>query len=95
MKFPTPGGIGEISGDYKRAGYVIRHPFPEKWRFNDEKNLAIREEVQLLLKAQVIRELKFSGWIRNVVLLKKPNNKWHMCIDFTSLNKAYPKERRA
>ncbi|GAA0158406.1 hypothetical protein LIER_43447 [Lithospermum erythrorhizon] len=36
--------------------------------FNDEKNLAIREEVQTLLKAHAIRELKFPGWIANVVL---------------------------
>ncbi|GAA0171765.1 hypothetical protein LIER_25725 [Lithospermum erythrorhizon] len=68
-------------------------PIKQKKRlFNDEKNIAIKEEVQTLLKAQVIHELKFPAWIANVVLVKKPNNKWRMCIDFTSLKKACPKD---
>ncbi|GAA0174049.1 hypothetical protein LIER_27520 [Lithospermum erythrorhizon] len=51
-------------------------PIKQKKRlFNDEKNQAIREEVQTLLKAGAIRELKFPNWIANVVLVKKPNNK--------------------
>ena len=28
----------------------------------------------------------------NVVLVKKSNEKWRMCVDFTDLNKAYPKD---
>ncbi|GAA0174202.1 hypothetical protein LIER_27644 [Lithospermum erythrorhizon] len=59
---------------------------------NDEKNKAIREELQSLLKAYAIRELKFPNWIANAVLVKKPNNKFQMCTDFTSLNKACPKD---
>jgi hypothetical protein len=27
-----------------------------------------------------------------VVLVKKKNGKWRMCVNFTSLNKAYPKD---
>ncbi|GAA0158320.1 hypothetical protein LIER_38619 [Lithospermum erythrorhizon] len=64
----------------------------EKRLFNDEKNAAIREEVQALLKAQAICELKFPTWVANLVLVKKPNNKWRMCTDFTNLNKACPKD---
>ncbi|GAA0142183.1 hypothetical protein LIER_03140 [Lithospermum erythrorhizon] len=62
----------------------------KKRLFNDEKNTTIREEVQDLLKAQAIRELKFPAWVVNVVLVKKPNNKWRMSTDFTNLNKACP-----
>ncbi|GAA0171158.1 hypothetical protein LIER_41094 [Lithospermum erythrorhizon] len=52
-------------------------PIKQKKRnFNDEKNLTIRKEVQTLLKPNAIRELKFPNWIANVVLVKKPNNKW-------------------
>ncbi|GAA0138637.1 hypothetical protein LIER_00343 [Lithospermum erythrorhizon] len=68
-------------------------PIKQKKRlFNDEKNTAIREEVMALLKEHAIRELKFSMWIANVVLVKKPNNKWWMYTDFTNLNKACPKD---
>ncbi|GAA0155731.1 hypothetical protein LIER_13398 [Lithospermum erythrorhizon] len=47
-------------------------PIKQKRRiFKDKKNIAIREEVQTLLKAQAIRELKFPAWIANVVVVKK------------------------
>ncbi|GAA0140886.1 hypothetical protein LIER_02156 [Lithospermum erythrorhizon] len=47
-------------------------PIKQKKRnFSDEKNMMIREEVQTLLKANAIRELKFPKWIANVVLVKK------------------------
>ncbi|GAA0143095.1 hypothetical protein LIER_03856 [Lithospermum erythrorhizon] len=68
-------------------------PMKQKKRlFNDKKNAAIREEVQALLKAQAIRELKFPMWVANVVLVRKPNGKWRMCTDFTNLNKASLKD---
>ncbi|GAU46453.1 hypothetical protein TSUD_402200 [Trifolium subterraneum] len=31
-------------------------------------------------------------WLANVVLVKKSNEKWRMCVDFTDLNKACPKD---
>jgi len=30
--------------------------------------------------------------LANVVLVKKANGKWRMCVDFTDLNKACPKD---
>ncbi|GAA0153494.1 hypothetical protein LIER_11717 [Lithospermum erythrorhizon] len=68
-------------------------PIKQKQRtFNDEKNQVVRTEVEFLLKADAIRELQFPKWIANVVLVKKPNGTWGMCTDFTSLNKACPKD---
>jgi hypothetical protein len=31
-------------------------------------------------------------WLANVVMVRKKNGKWRMCIDFTDLNKYYPKD---
>jgi hypothetical protein len=31
-------------------------------------------------------------WLANVVMVQKKSGKWRMCIDFTSLNKACPKD---
>ena len=45
-----------------------------------------------LLKVGFIREVNYPDWISNVVLVKKANGKWRMCIDFKKLNKACPKD---
>ena len=31
-------------------------------------------------------------WLVNVVMVKKTNGSWRMCVDFTDLNKAFPKD---
>ncbi|GAA0176224.1 hypothetical protein LIER_29256 [Lithospermum erythrorhizon] len=64
----------------------------KKRNFLDEKNLAIQKEIEDLAKANAIRELQFPEWITNAVMVKKSNNKWRMCTDFTNLNKTYPKD---
>lgn len=45
-----------------------------------------------MLKAGFIREVHYPQWLSNVVLVKKENGKWRMCINFTKLNKACPKD---
>ena len=45
-----------------------------------------------LLTAGFIREVTYSEWLANVVLVKKCTGKWHICIDYTNLNKACPKD---
>ena len=34
----------------------------------------------------------YPDWLVNMVMAKKANGKWRMCIDFTDLNRAYPKD---
>ena len=50
--------------------------------------MAAKAEVQRLLDANVIREVKYSQWLANVVLVQKKNGKMRMCVDFIDLNKA-------
>jgi hypothetical protein len=33
-----------------------------------------------------------AGWLANPVLVLKKNGSWRICIDYTSLNKACPKD---
>lgn len=35
---------------------------------------------------------KISTWLANVVLVRKEANKWHICLDFTDMKTAYPKD---
>jgi len=61
-------------------------------KFNEERCLVVKEEMQKLLSAGHIKEIQYPEWLANVVLVKKANGKWRMCVDFTDLNKACPKD---
>jgi hypothetical protein len=63
-----------------------------KRRQGEERRTAVDEEVAKLKKAQFIEEIKYPEWLANVVMVKKSNGKWRMCVDFTDLNKACPKD---
>ena len=60
--------------------------------FDPERENVIKEEVQKLTVAKFIREVYYLDWLANVVMVKKANGKWRMCVDFTDLNKACPKD---
>jgi hypothetical protein len=51
-----------------------------------------KAEVQKLLDARIIKEVQYPVWVANVVMVPKKNGKMSMCIDFTELNKACPKD---
>ena len=60
--------------------------------FAPERQKAINKDVGKLLHAAAIREVEYPEWLANVVLVKKENGKWRLCIDFTDINKACPKD---
>ncbi|XP_057425912.1 uncharacterized protein LOC130719305 [Lotus japonicus] len=61
-------------------------------RMGDEKEKATQQMVNKLLAADFILEIKYPTWLANVVMVKKANGKWKMCVDYTDLNKACPKD---
>ena len=63
-----------------------RRVFAPKW------DNAIKEKVQKLEIAKFIRKVYYPNWLANVVMVKKANDKWRICVDFTNLNKTYPKD---
>ena len=40
------------------------------------------------MTAGFIQEVHYLDWLVNVILVKKANGKWRMCVDFTDLKKA-------
>ena len=60
--------------------------------FTSERDNTIKDEIQKLMAAKFIREVYYPDWLANIVMVKKANGKWRMCVDFTDLNKACPKE---
>uniref|UniRef100_A0A2N9G930 Reverse transcriptase domain-containing protein n=1 Tax=Fagus sylvatica TaxID=28930 RepID=A0A2N9G930_FAGSY len=43
-------------------------------------------------KAGTVREVQYPTWLSNTVVVRKKIGKWRVCIDFTNLNKACPKD---
>ena len=60
--------------------------------FTLERDQAVTDEVTKLLTTGFIPEVYYLDWLANVVLVKKANGKWRMCVDFTDLNKACLKD---
>ena len=50
------------------------------------------KEFRNLQDVDFIRKVYYFDWLANVVMVKKANGKWRMCVDFTDLNKACPKD---
>jgi hypothetical protein len=57
-----------------------------------ERQNFILEEVRKLLQAGFIEEVHHPEWLANPVVVPKANGKFRMCIDYTDLNKACPKD---
>ena len=70
-----------------------RKPIEQKRQvFAPKRNKAVVEEVEKLLNVGFIREVYYPEWLANVVMVKKSNEKWYMCVDFIDLNCACPKD---
>jgi hypothetical protein len=59
---------------------------------SDEKTEAAKAKVHRVLEANFIEPIAYPLWLAKVVMVQKKSGKWCMCIDFTSLNKACPKD---
>jgi hypothetical protein len=62
-------------------------------RYNPEKYRSMGEEINRLLEAKFIREIKEATWLSPPVMVEKKDTKiYRMCIDFMALNKHCPKD---
>src|SRR3954451_10456325 len=59
---------------------------------NEERRKATAIEVKRLLDAGFIVAIKCPKWFSNPVLVQKKNGTWWLCIDYTNLNAACPKD---
>jgi hypothetical protein len=73
--------------------YPDARPVQQKPRkqFVERQNF-ICEEIKKLLDAGFIREVHHPQWLANPVVVPMVGGKFQMCIDYTSLNKACPKD---
>ena len=52
----------------------------------------IIEEIRKLEAAGLVRGVLHPTWLANLVGVRKANRKWRLCIDYTDINKARPKD---
>ena len=70
-----------------------KKPIQQRRRvFAPERNKVVMDEVNKLLAANFIQKVHYPEWLANVVIVKKANEKWRMCVDFTDPNQACPKD---
>ena len=50
------------------------------------------KEVGNLIENGAVKEVAYHEWLSNVVMVTKANGKWRLCVNFTELNKACPKD---
>ena len=86
-------GINPVNAFHKLNVLPSARLIRQKVRcFHPDRHQIIQAEVDNLLKAGFIREVKYSEWLANVVVVPKKGGKWRVCVDYTDLNDVYPKD---
>nr|XP_027088503.1 uncharacterized protein LOC113709849 [Coffea arabica] len=87
-----PGIPTELAVHRLHVDPNVRPVKQKKRNFASERKEVVKSEVGKLLEAKIVKEVYFPTWLANPVLVKKEEKAWRMCVDFTDLNKACPKD---
>ena len=86
-------GINPIHASHKLNVSPSAKPVRQKVRrFHPDRHQVIQMKVDNLLEVGFIREIKYSKWLANVVVVPKKCKKWRVCVDYIDLNEAFLKD---
>jgi hypothetical protein len=93
----VPRELAEHSLHVRPDAKPVKQPLR---RFAEDRRKVIGDEIARLLGAGFIMEVLHPDWLSNPVLVEKKKDGeesavakvWRMCIDYTNLNKACPKD---
>nr|CAN74048.1 hypothetical protein VITISV_017189 [Vitis vinifera] len=86
-------GIHPSIASHKLNVFSTARPVRQKIRrFHPDRQKVIRNEIDKLLEAGFIREVSYPDWLANVVVVPKKEGKWRVCVDYTNLYNACPKD---
>nr|GEX10922.1 reverse transcriptase domain-containing protein [Tanacetum cinerariifolium] len=57
-----------------------------------DHNATACKEAEELTKTRILRKVKHQTWVANPIMVKKNDGGWRMCVEFTDINKACPKD---
>ena len=87
-------GIDPSITSHKLNVLPTARPIQQKVRrFHPDRQKIIWNEIDKLIEARFIREVDYTDWLANVVVVPKKEGKWRVCVDYTNLNNACPKDR--
>ncbi|XP_072054228.1 uncharacterized protein [Arachis hypogaea] len=87
-----PGIDTEVMSHHLAVKSEARPVAQRRRKMSRERAEEVARQTASLLEAGFIRELDYSTWLSNVVLVKKHSGKWRMCVGYSDLNKACPKD---
>ena len=86
-------GINPVQASHKLNVIPLAMPVRQKMRhFHPDRHQVIQTEVNNLLEAGFIREIKYPEWLANVLVVPKKGGKWRVCVDYTDLKEACSKD---
>ncbi|KAA0041103.1 uncharacterized protein E6C27_scaffold128G00060 [Cucumis melo var. makuwa] len=90
--FISPSLSSEEEGKYMSLLKEYKDIFA--WSYKEIPRLVpkIEVEVNKLIEAGFIFEVKYPTWIKNIVPVRKKNGQLRVCVDFPDLNNACPKD---
>ena len=81
----TRSGSG-IYNPQTQRGHIVPTEEAKSRRLAKQHVEAVKQEVAKLKEAGAIKEVFFSEWLSNTMVVKKKNGKWRVCEDFTDFN---------
>ena len=85
-------GINPMLASHKLNIIASEKPIRQKIGRHPDRHQIIQTEVDNLLRAGFIREVKYPKWLANVGVVPKKSGKWRVCVDYTNLNEAHAKD---
>jgi hypothetical protein len=81
---------------------IVEHRLPLKKGFQPFQQWArqmttevleeVKKEIEKMLEAGFIRPWRYAEWISSIVPVQKKDGRWWVCVDFSDLNRATPKD---
>ena len=90
--YKSPGVDPNLIFHHLNVNPTVVHKKQPPRRLSKEHSEAVKEEVLKLKQGGAIKEVFYPEWLVNTVVVKKKSGKWRVCVDFTNLNKACPKD---
>ncbi|KAI5339814.1 hypothetical protein L3X38_019086 [Prunus dulcis] len=87
-----PGISPDVISHRLSVNPAVRPVQQKRRAYDPERYEAMKAEVDRLSSIRFIREVDYPTWLANVVMVRKPRKGWRMCVDYTNLNRACPKD---